>query len=108
MKDLLRKTMLMAIGLASFTREKIEEVAGELVKRGEMSEKEGRDFIDELTAKSKELKKDLESRTEKAVNDALKRVNVPSRQEIEELKSRIAVLEEEYLQRLHNQKDVVG
>ncbi len=99
MIDLLKKTILIGIGLASLTKEKMEELTDELVKKGEMSEKEGRELVDDLLNRSKEARKELDSRIEKIVADALDRFNVPNRKEIAELRQRIAVLEQESAQR---------
>ena len=40
MLDLLRKTYLAGLGLTTLTREKMEELVDELVKRGEVAEKD--------------------------------------------------------------------
>jgi len=107
MIDLLKKTILIGVGLVSMTREKMEEIANDLVKRGELSEKEGRDLVDELLTKSKDAKKDFETRMEKMLADALNRLNIPTRKEIQELKQRIAILEKENMDRLERERDIL-
>lgn len=93
MFDFIKKTMLVGAGLAAMTREKIEEVVDELVKKGKLSEKEGKEMVDELIEKSKSVKKDLEERIEKTVTETLKKLNIPSRSEIAELKEKIEQME---------------
>jgi polyhydroxyalkanoate synthesis regulator phasin len=93
MFDFIKKTMLVGVGLAAVTREKIEEVVGELVKKGELSEKEGKEMVDELVEKSKGVKKDLEKKIEKIVADTLKKLNIPTRDELVELKKKVDKLE---------------
>lgn len=93
MFDFIKKTMLVGVGLAAVTREKIEEIVGELVKKGELSEKEGKEMVDELVEKSKGVKKDLEKKVEKIVADTLKKLNIPTRDELVELKKKIDKLE---------------
>ena len=41
--DFIKKSMLAGIGLAALTREKAEKTVDDLIKKGEMTEKEGRD-----------------------------------------------------------------
>jgi poly(hydroxyalkanoate) granule-associated protein len=89
MKDFIRKSMLVGMGLATVTREKIEQTIDELIKKGEMSEKEGKEAIDELVEKSKEMKKDLTDKVENMVSDTLKKLNIPSRDEFQELKDKV-------------------
>ncbi len=93
MADFIKKSMLMGFGLVSLTREKAETFIDDLIKRGELSEKEGRDAVDELVEKSKELKKDLSHKVESIVSDTIKKMNIPTRSEIDELKKKIAELE---------------
>jgi poly(hydroxyalkanoate) granule-associated protein len=93
MKDFIRKSMLVGIGLATVTREKIEETINELIKKGEISEKEGKETIDELVEKSKEMKKDLTEKVEKMVSDTLKTLNIPSRDEFQALKDKVERME---------------
>jgi len=100
MKDLLKKTILIGAGLASITKDKIEEIANDLVKKGELTEKEGRDLIDDLFNKSKEARKDLEAKIEKLVDDILTKCNIPTRKEFQELKQRVAALEKENMVRV--------
>ena len=89
MKDFIRKSMLVGMGLATVTREKIEQTIDELIKKGEMSEKEGKEAIDELVEKSKEVKKELTDKIENIVSDTLKKLNIPSREEFQELKDKV-------------------
>jgi polyhydroxyalkanoate synthesis regulator phasin len=39
--DFVKKSMLIGVGLATLTREKVEQTINELIEKGEMSEKEG-------------------------------------------------------------------
>lgn len=93
MFDLIKKTLLAGAGLAAMTKEKIEEVIGELVEKGNLSEKEGKEVVEELIEKSKTAKKDLEKKIEKIVTESLKKINIPTRDELTEIKERIERLE---------------
>jgi len=94
MFDALRKAVLFGAGLAVMTTEKMNDFADELVKRGEMSEKEAREALKDWMEKSKQARRNIEEKTEAAVNDALKLMNIPSRSELDELKERLAKLEQ--------------
>jgi len=93
MKDFMRKGMLFGIGLAAVTKEKIEEAVEEMIRKGELSEKEGKEAIDDLVKKSKEVTQELTEKVETIVADTLKKFNCPTRDEYSELKKRIEKLE---------------
>ena len=93
MFDLIKKTILTGVGLAAMTRDKFEELAKELTERGEISEKEGKELVDDLLKKSKQAKEDLEKQVEKLVQQTLGTLQIPSKKEVEELAARIEKLE---------------
>ncbi len=93
MMDYMKKAMLIGMGLAAATREKIEEVTAELVKKGELSEKEGREMVNDLLERSRKMKDEMDKKVEKIVSDTLVRFNLPTRKEVSELRERIEALE---------------
>ena len=93
MFDLLKKVTLMGIGITSMTKDKIEELAKEIVGEGKLSEEEGRKLVEGLLKQADEARKDLEDRVEKLVKSALEKLDIPSRGEVEKLEERIKKLE---------------
>ena len=93
MPDFIKKAMLACTGLAFMTTEKIQEVIDELLKKGEITEKEARETVADLRKKSKKFKKEMGERTEKIVTGILKHLNVPTKAELEEIKERLEKLE---------------
>jgi polyhydroxyalkanoate synthesis regulator phasin len=93
MFNLLKKMIWLGAGLAVMTKEKIEEVVAELIKKGQLSEKEGKELMADLLEKSKEAKKKLAEKVEKIITLTLQKMNIPSRKEMEELRARVDRLE---------------
>ncbi len=93
MLEFIKKAIFISAGLASMTAEKIEQAVEEIVKKGELSETQGKEFIRELKEKSAKTKKEMGERIEKMVNDTLRKLSIPTRKEVEELKARIEELE---------------
>ena len=93
MQEFIKKMMMFGEGLVAMTREKSEELVKELVKKGEMSEKEGKQLVNDLMEKSKKVTRELETKTEEMVTLTLKRLNIPTRKELEELRERIEKIE---------------
>jgi len=93
MMDLIKKTMYLGVGLAYMTKEKVEEISQELIKKGELSATDGKEFIDDLTQKSVEARKALEERVDKIVKSSLARMKIATSDDLATLEKRIAKLE---------------
>ena len=93
MFNLLKKMIWLGAGLAVMTTEKIEAVVAELIKKGQLSEKEGKELAAELIARSIQAKKELGEKVEKIMSGTLQKLNIPTRKDVEELKTRLERLE---------------
>jgi len=90
--DLVKKTMMAGIGLALKTRDEVEELVKDLVKKGSMSEQEGKNFLDELLKRYDEAKDKLEEKIEKIVKKFLKKADIVTGDELKALKKEIREL----------------
>jgi polyhydroxyalkanoate synthesis regulator phasin len=93
MFELFKKTIWLGAGLAVMTTEKIEEAVAEIIKKGQLSEKEGKELMADLVEQSKNAKRKLAEKVEKIINHTLQKMNIPNRKEMEELRARVARLE---------------
>ena len=93
MFDFIKKAIFIGAGLASLTAEKIEEAVKEIVNKGDLTEKQGKELVQELKEKSAKARKELGEWIDKMINDTLQKLNIPTRKEVEELKARIEQLE---------------
>jgi polyhydroxyalkanoate synthesis regulator phasin len=93
MLEFIKKAIFIGAGLASMTAEKVEEAVAEIVRKGEISEKQGRELIQELKDRSGKARKDLGDRVEKMIEEALQKLKIPTRREMDELKARVDQLE---------------
>ncbi|KJS31845.1 MAG: hypothetical protein VR64_09935 [Desulfatitalea sp. BRH_c12] len=92
MFDLVKKSILASIGLALKTKDEMEDLVKELQKKGEMSESEGRKFMDDVQRRYDEAQEKLEKRVEKSVKEFLKKTNIVTTDELKELKKEIREL----------------
>ncbi len=95
MIDLVKKSLLTGLGLASLTKEKVEDVAKAFVEKGKMTEQEGRELVDELLARSEESKEELKKQIEERINAVMEKMNLARQSEVDALKKEIAELREE-------------
>ncbi len=93
MIELLKKGVFAGIGLASLTKEKIEQYGKELIEQGHISEKEGKELVHHLSEISEREKKNMESKIEDAIARVLKTIDVARKEDIRKLEKRIAKLE---------------
>lgn len=95
MIDLIKKAALTGIGIASFTSEKIEELAKELIVKGKMSEQEGQKFVQEMVSRAEESREAFRQQTESVVKKVLEQVQLPKREDIDKLRDEISKLRSE-------------
>jgi polyhydroxyalkanoate synthesis regulator phasin len=76
MSDLISKALLSGLGLASLTKDAIRKTAEDLVKKSDLSEKEGKRLVKELHRRSAKAQKTMEKTIESAVNNLLKHLNL--------------------------------
>jgi polyhydroxyalkanoate synthesis regulator phasin len=93
MVELLKRSVYATIGIALMTREKAEEIGKKVAEEAKLSESEGKQFIDELLKRADETKKSFEQLVEKQVTAVLKKINIPTRKEMDELDLRLRKLE---------------
>lgn len=92
MIDLLKKTMLTGLGLAVMTKERLDELRDELIKKGQMSEQEGKEFVDELMRKSEQAEKEFQERVERTVQSVVERLNLATHDDIAALDAKLTAL----------------
>lgn len=95
MLDLIKKSLLTGIGLAVMTKEKAEKLAKDLAAEGELSEKEGREFVDDLVKKSEQARADFEAKVEAMVREAVGKLNIATKDDVAELAQKIESLKQE-------------
>ncbi len=94
MQDLLKKAFSLGLGALMVSKDKIEEVVNELVKKGELGQEEGKNLVNELIEKGEASMHEVEDKIEKIVKSVMEKLNLPTRKELDELKSEIEQLKE--------------
>jgi len=93
MIELIEKTLMTAIGAVSLSQKKAEELLDELKQRFNVTEEEGKAFLDRLEKSAKENQKKLEERAQDEVRKASERLGLVSHDEFEKLRKKVAQLE---------------
>ncbi|MBV5316701.1 MAG: hypothetical protein JZU50_02725 [Desulfobulbaceae bacterium] len=93
MKEMLKNVLYAGIGAAFLTKEKIEELKGDLIEKGKLSQEEGRQFVDDLLRKSEKAKDQLDLWINKRVEDRVNQLNLATKDELAELQRKIEELQ---------------
>jgi polyhydroxyalkanoate synthesis regulator phasin len=95
MKDILQKAWYFGMGVFDFTREKVEALVDEMVRRGEISQQEGPDAVKELLGRAQEAQAAMMIKVKELVNKSLAELRLARAADLEALEKRVAALEEE-------------
>jgi poly(hydroxyalkanoate) granule-associated protein len=94
--DAVHKVLLAGIGAVALGKDEIEDFVGKLVERGEIAEADGRklvkDVLERRTRQAKGQAKKAEDVLDKRVENVLSKMNIPTKDEIEALSSKITAL----------------
>lgn len=93
MIELFEKTMLTAVGAMTLTQKKAEEMLKELREKLNISEEEGKAFLEKLQDAAAENQKKLQEQAKEEVKKACERVGVVTHEEFDKLKRKVSQLE---------------
>jgi polyhydroxyalkanoate synthesis regulator phasin len=92
MIELIKKTLLTGVGVAALSKEKVEELAKDIVEKGKMTEQEGQKLVDQLLISSEEARQDLQKQIEAKVQAVLEKMNIAKKSELDALSLEIEEL----------------
>lgn len=93
MNQTLKDAMLFGVGLVSMSKEKIESTLENLSKEWKTSEPEGRKMVEDLLKESENAKKKVEASITEKVNEAVSKIPIATKADIEALGKRLEKLE---------------
>lgn len=94
MKDLINKAFTIGLGFAATSKEQVEKLVDELVKKGELTKEESSKYVDELMHKGDEVKESIDDTMEERTKQLFEKLNVATTEDLRKLEARITALEE--------------
>lgn len=88
-----RKALYFGIGLAAYSKEKIENVVKEMVEAGELKNKEAGEWKEKLMEKAEEEKEAVISFVREQVKTVADELGFVTKDDIEKLKKKVSSLE---------------
>lgn len=93
MLDRLERLILLQIGAAAVTRERVQEAVNRLIEQGRMEREEGRAVVEDVVSRARERSTGARSLIDASVQQGLRGVGLPTRETYEDLLFRIEQLE---------------
>ena len=92
MLNLSKKMLLAGIGTLSLTKEKANKIADDLIKRGELSQSESKEFVVDLLDKAEKEKDRLIEKIKPEIDKSLEKMNFASKKSVDNLEKMIGEL----------------
>jgi polyhydroxyalkanoate synthesis regulator phasin len=96
MEDTWRKAKHFGLGVLDFTREKVETVVNDMVKRGELSEQDTAEAVANIMERAKSEQEAFLDMLRGVVEKIVAELGLARSSELEALKKRVAELEEKH------------
>jgi polyhydroxyalkanoate synthesis regulator phasin len=91
--EMWKKAFLIGLGATAVTMERVQELANELVERGEITQKEAMSFTEDLRSKAIKEKEQFETKVKDSVDtyirSAVKNMGLVTKEDLEELKAEL-------------------
>ena len=92
MLDILKQTFFTGVGVVALTKDKVQELTNELVRRGEITQKQGEDFVDEVLSKSRQAETEFSKQIEVGLKTTLDGLHVAKKDDLDDLTKKIDLL----------------
>ena len=89
MLNLSKKMLLAGIGTLSLTKEKANKIADDLIKRGELSQSESKEFVIDIMDKAEKEKDRLIEKIKPEIDKSLEKMNFASKKCVDNLEKKI-------------------
>jgi polyhydroxyalkanoate synthesis regulator phasin len=93
MKELAEEAILAGIGAVALTKDRAEELVGELAQKGKLTQDDARDLVDEVMGRWRGDALRFGERAGSTLNGFFRELGLVTRREHEELELRLAQLE---------------
>lgn len=93
MIEMIEKTVLTAVGAMTLTQKKAEELIQELREKLDISEEEGKAFLQKIQETASKNREKMQEQAREEVKKACERMGVVTKDEFDKLKKKVASLE---------------
>jgi polyhydroxyalkanoate synthesis regulator phasin len=83
--DIIRKTMLLGLGLISLTKDKAEGLVDDLVKRGEVASEDKFKAVDSLLKEASKQEEEFSRKLTSSVQKVMADIGIPTKKDMDEV-----------------------
>lgn len=99
--DIFEKAISLGFGALLITKENVEEIINDMVKKGEIKKDEAKVQMKEIFDTVLSSKKEIESKVEEVVEKVLHKLDIPTRKELKQMEKKL----EEIIKRLESREE---
>ncbi len=92
-RDLVEKTFLAGMGAAAITKDHIQELVEDFVRRGQLNSDEGRELVDHLVSRSRDEARSVLKKADSSLHGAYRDMGLTPKRDLEDLEFRLQQLE---------------
>ncbi|MBN1629001.1 MAG: hypothetical protein JW990_04500 [Thermoleophilia bacterium] len=92
-RDLIERTFLAGMGAAALTKDRVQELVEDFIRRGQLSTDEGRDVVDRLLTRSREEARTVLKKADSSLHGAYHDLGLTTKAELEDMEFRLRQLE---------------
>ena len=93
MFETLERLILLQVGAAAVTRERVQEAVDRLIEQGRMEREEGRTMVENVMSRARERSSGARALVDASVQQGLRATGVPNREVYEDILFRVEQLE---------------
>lgn len=93
LRDIIERTLMLGLGAATLTRERLQAVADDFVRRGQLTREEGKEMVDSLASRSKEEARAALRQIDSTLQGAYSELGLATKREVEDLDFRLKQVE---------------
>ncbi|MBT9143561.1 MAG: hypothetical protein DDT29_01969 [Dehalococcoidia bacterium] len=91
--DIIKKAMLLGLGVISLTKEKAEEFVDDLIKRGEVTREERFKIVDKLLKEAEKQEEELFGKISETVQKVITDLGLPTKKDLDKISKRLEAIE---------------
>lgn len=92
MKDMMNRMLSLGFGIAETSKEQVEKLVEELVKKGELSRSESEGLIKDLMRKAEEAENRMKESVREGVSSVIAELRLATKDDIERLERKLDAL----------------
>ena len=93
MLDIIKKSMYLGLGIASSTKEKVDGLVDEMIRKGYLAGEEKPKAVQEIFDRIEKSETEFKEKTREVVNDTLNNTGFATKKDINDLKETISGLQ---------------